>query len=152
LNVTSFIAKQLLVASCTALLVAATAAGAANASAVGLPGGMLAANPDDPVQQLMLAGEASGVAQFLGISTDQLRDELIGHTLAQVAQQHGKSAAEITAVVVNTAGQQLDTAVSLGQLSSDTAAQYKSQIAVLAPFLVRSEEASTLALQAVGAP
>jgi hypothetical protein len=150
LNVTSFLLKPLLIASCTTLLLVAAGGAVASAETLGLPSGIVAANGDDATQQLMLAGEASSVAQFLGVSTDQLQHELSGHSLAQVAQQHGKSAAEVTAVVVDTAGQQLDTAVSLGQLSSNTAAEYKTQIAALAPLLVRSEEASALALQAVG--
>jgi hypothetical protein len=56
---------------------------------------------------------------------------------------------EVTGVVVTSADQQLDAAVGQGQLSSDTAAQYKSQIALFAPFLVNSPQASAMALQAV---
>jgi hypothetical protein len=105
---------------------------------------------DNPqLQQTVLAGEADAVSQFLGISTTQLQTELAGQSLAQVARQHGKSASDITSVVVNSADQQLDAAVSQGQLSSDTAAQYKSQIGFFAPFLVNSPDASAMALQAV---
>jgi hypothetical protein len=118
------------------------------ASAQVLPFGLPGLNPNDPVQQVMLAGEAGAVAQYLGVTTDQLQSELAGQSLAQVAGQHGKSVSDVTSVVVNTADQELDNAVSVGQLSADTASQYKSQIAMFAPFLVNSKEASAMALQA----
>ena len=142
----SNIMKSALAAGWAVLLLAGAAAGAARAE--GTPSGVFAADGDASMQQL-LAGEASSVAQFLGIPTDQLQHELVGHSLAQVAQQHGKSAADVTAVVVDTADQQLDAAVDLGQMSPRTAADYRSQIAALAPMLVNSAEASAAALQAV---
>jgi hypothetical protein len=140
--------RKALVVACSALLVFATGG---VASAQMLPGGLPAFDATDPVQQLMLAGEANAVADYLGITTDQLQSELVGHSLADVAQQHGKSVADVTGVVVSTADQELDSAVSLGQLSSDKAAQYKAQAAFFAPFLVNSKDASALALQAVTA-
>jgi len=115
------------------------------ASAQSLPGHPAA---DGPVQQQMLAGEASAVAQFLEISPEQLQSELAGHSLAHVTQQHGKSVADVTAVVVRAAHEQLDAAVSVGQLPGDEAARYKTQISLFAPLLVTSQEASALALQA----
>ena len=99
---------------------------------------------NEQLQQTVLAGKADAVSQFLGISTTQLQTELAGNTLAQVARQHGKSASDITNVVVNSADQQLDAAVSPGEVSPvDTAAQYKSQIGFFAPFLVNSPDADT---------
>ena len=131
-----------LTAASVALLLTGTTVGAQ-----GLPGGLITPEADDPVQQLMLAGEASAVAQFLDISVEQLRAELTGHSLAEVAQQHGKSVEEATSVVVDAANRQLDTAVRIGELSSFTAARYRFMIAFFAPTLVNSEEASALALQ-----
>jgi hypothetical protein len=138
--------RRVLAAGCAALLIAGGAGGAVNAQSLNVPGDV--PSGDDPVAQMMLAGEASAVANFLGISTDQLQQELAGHSLAEVAQQHGKSAADVTNVVVTTADQQLDTAVSQGQLSSQAAWGYKAEIAMMAPALVSSPEASALALQA----
>ncbi|MBV9600527.1 MAG: hypothetical protein JOZ87_27260 [Chloroflexi bacterium] len=120
------------------------------ASAQTLPGGLPSLDGNDQLKQVVLAGEATAVAQFLGISTDQLQSELVGKSLAQVTQQHGKSVSDVTNVVVDSADQQLDAAVSQGQLSSDAAAQYRNQIGFFAPFLVNSPEASAMALQAVG--
>ncbi len=120
------------------------------ASAQSLPIGLPSIDPSGQLQQVVLSGEADAVAQFLGISTTQLQSELAGHSLAQVAQQHGKSVSDVTSVVVNSADEQLDAAVSQGEVSSDTASQYKAQIALFAPFLVSSPDASAMALQAVG--
>jgi hypothetical protein len=106
-------------------------------------------DPNGQLAQIVLAGEADAVAQYLGIPTDQLRSELAGQSLAQVAQQHGKSVSGVTNVVVSSADQQLDAAVSQGQISTDTAAQYKQQIGFFAPFLVSSADASAMAVQAV---
>ncbi|MBV9173850.1 MAG: hypothetical protein JOZ81_27625 [Chloroflexi bacterium] len=142
-------AKRLLVAGWAALLVAGTAGGVA--SAQDLPVGAVAADGDISVQQL-LAGEASALADFLAISTDQLQHELVGHSLAEVAQQHGKSAADVTAVVVDTAQRELDAAVDHDQVSRETAAGYRAEIAALAPMLVNSAEATAAALQAVEVP
>jgi hypothetical protein len=140
--------KKLLLAVPTALLLAASlGGGAALAQPFPLPIASAADYAHDPVAQVMLAGEASAVSTYLGISTDQLRTELTGHSLADVARQHGKSASDITSVVVQAANQQLDTAVSAGDLSSDTAAGYRAQIGLFAPFLVNSADASAMALQ-----
>ena len=119
------------------------------ASAQGLPFGMPSIDPNGQLAQIVLAGEADAVAQYLGIPTDQLQSELAGQSLAQVAQQHGKSVSGVTNVVVTSADQQLDAAVSQGQISNDTAAQYKQQIGFFAPYLVSSADASAMALQAV---
>jgi hypothetical protein len=144
--------KRLLLAVPAALLLAATlAAGAALAQPLPLPIASVADYAHDPVAQVMLAGEASAVSNYLGISTDQLRADLVGHSLADAARQHGKSVSEITGVVVQAANQQLDAAVSAGDLSSDTAAGYRAQIGLFAPFLVNSPDASTLALQVADA-
>ncbi|MBV9356916.1 MAG: hypothetical protein JO023_15495 [Chloroflexi bacterium] len=140
-------ARRVLAAGCAALLIGGVAGSGANAQTADLPGDV--PGGDDPVAQMMLAGEAGAVANFLGISTDQLRQELTGRSLAEVAQQHGKSADEVTNVVVTTADQQLDTAVSQGQLSSQAAWGYRAEIGMVAPSLVRSADASALALQAV---
>jgi hypothetical protein len=140
--------KRFLVAvPCALLLVASLGAGAAQAQAFPLPLASVADYAHDPVAQIMLAGEASAVADYLGVSTDELHTELAGHSLADVARSHGKSVSETTGVVVQAANQQLDAAVSTGQLSSDTAAGYRAQLRLFAPFLVNSPEASALALQ-----
>jgi hypothetical protein len=117
------------------------------ASAQSLPGVPMP-DPNGQVEQIMLAGEADAVAQYLDISTDQLRGELAGQSLAQVTRRHGKSVSEVTKVVVNAANQQLAAAVEQGQLDADTAGRYSGQLALFAPLLVNSPEATALALQA----
>ncbi|MDP9237729.1 MAG: hypothetical protein M3P30_10135 [Chloroflexota bacterium] len=80
-----------------------------------LPGG--GANPDD-------------LAQFLGVTADQVRTELQsdGATLATVAQAHGKSRDELKAFLTEDAQSHLDQAVTDGQL---TQAQADTKLADL---------------------
>ena len=137
--------RLLLVATCAALLASVLIGGSASAQGLSADPG---AYVDDPLAQFMLAGEANAVADFLGISTDQFESELVGHSLAQVAQQHGKRVGDVTRVVVDTANAGLDTAVSEGKLPSGTAAEYRFGIALYAPMLVQSADASAFALAA----
>jgi transposase-like protein len=50
-------------------------------------------------------------AQAMGISTDQLRAELPGKSLAQVAQSHGKNASDVATALKNAAHQQIGTRI-----------------------------------------
>jgi hypothetical protein len=145
--VRQFLAKLFLIASTAAL---AVGTGGGVSAAQTLPPGVLASMEEDPVVQLMLSAEASAVAQFLEIPLEQLEVELSDQSLAQVTRNYGKSIGEVTSVVVATAHQQLDDAVNGGQLSAEAAAQYKFQIAFLAPMLVNSKQASQMALRVAG--
>ena len=68
-------------------------------------------------------------AQAIGISTDQLRQELPGKSLAQVAQDHGRSPSDVANALKNAANQRLDQEVASGRLPADQASQMKQQIA-----------------------
>jgi len=105
----------------------------------------------DPVVQLMLASEANAVSSYPGISIAQLQSELPGHSVADVAHEHGKSVSEVTDVMVQTANQQLDAAVASGAVPAGAAAQYRFQLMLFAPMLVNSADASAFALQLAGA-
>lgn len=74
--------------------------------------------------------DGAALAQFLGISTDQLQTELRadGATLASVAQAHGKSRDELKAFLTDQAKAALDQAVKNGAL---TQAQADSKLADL---------------------
>jgi hypothetical protein len=50
-------------------------------------------------------------AQAIGISTDQLRSELAGKSLAQVASNHGKNATDVGNALKNAAHQQIDSRI-----------------------------------------
>ncbi len=52
--------------------------------------------------------EAQAVAQMLGISVQQLRTELAGHSLAQVAQNHSHSAQDVINTITSTANSRID--------------------------------------------
>ncbi len=63
------------------------------------------------------------IAQFLGITPEQLRTELNGQSLAQVAQAHGKSRDQLIQFLVSTAQQRLNEAVQAGRLTQQQADQ-----------------------------
>jgi hypothetical protein len=88
------------------------------------------------LSQVLATHETSAVADFLGISAEQLKQEAIGHTLAEVASNHGKSAESLTAVMKDTAYKDLDTALFFGFVAKDRAADYRAQIDALMPDLV----------------
>ncbi len=50
-------------------------------------------------------------AQAIGITADQLRTELSGKSLAQVAEAHGKSGADVATALKSAAHQQIDTRI-----------------------------------------
>jgi hypothetical protein len=74
-------------------------------------------------------GVALGIAaQAIGITPQQLRTELPGKSLAQVAQAHGKNPADIATALKNAANQRIDQEVITGQLTTDQAAQRKQTV------------------------
>ncbi len=80
--------------------------------------------------------EAQAVAQLFGISVQQLHTELAGHSLAQVAGNHGHTAEDVVNTITSTANSNIDQAVSSGKLTSDQGNQAKQRIADNAPNLV----------------
>jgi polyhydroxyalkanoate synthesis regulator phasin len=72
--------------------------------------------------------ELNAAATAVGITPEQLRAELPGKSLAQVAQAHGKTAAEVATALKNAAHQRIDAAVTAGQLTADQATQRKTQV------------------------
>jgi polyhydroxyalkanoate synthesis regulator phasin len=72
--------------------------------------------------------ELNAAATAIGITPDQLRTELPGKSLAQVAQAHGKSAADVATALKNAAHTRIDQAVTAGKLTADQAATQKTQI------------------------
>ena len=66
-------------------------------------------------------------ATAIGITPDQLRTELPGKSLAQVAQAHGKSANDVATALKNAAHQRIDQEVSSGRLTADQANTRKSE-------------------------
>jgi DNA-binding transcriptional regulator YdaS (Cro superfamily) len=73
-------------------------------------------------------GDFTTAAQAIGISADQLRQELPGKSLAQVAQAHGKNPTDVANALKNAAHQRIDQAVSAGRLPADQATQQKTQV------------------------
>lgn len=71
----------------------------------------------------------SVAAQAIGISAAQLRQELPGKSLAQVAEAHGKNPADVATALKNAANQRIDLAATAGRLTAEKAAQQKQQVA-----------------------
>jgi hypothetical protein len=63
------------------------------------------------------------LAQFLGITAEQLRTELQGKSLAQVAQAHGKTVDQLKAFIIQNAEQQSAQAVQAGRITQQQATQ-----------------------------
>jgi hypothetical protein len=74
-------------------------------------------------------GVALGVAaQAIGITPQQLRSELPGKSLAEVAQAHGKNPADVALALKNAANQRIDQEVTEGTLTVDQADQRKQTV------------------------
>jgi hypothetical protein len=134
----TFRTKSLLVATFAGVLAAGSVVGIASAQSLSPePSSTLVQTLQNELGRLVLANEASAVAQLLGISIEQLQQELVGHSLAQVAANHGKSADDVNTVLLDTADGQVDQAVALGLMSPDDGANLKSEIATVTPALVQ---------------
>ena len=66
-------------------------------------------------------------ATAIGIPADQLRNELAGKSLAQVAQTHDKTGADVATALKNAAHTRIDQAVAAGRLTADQGNQAKTQ-------------------------
>src|SRR5207302_1205012 len=70
----------------------------------------------------------NAAAQALGIAPHQLRTELAGKSLAQVAQAHGKSGSDVATALKNAANTRIDQAVTSGRLTADQANTQKTNV------------------------
>jgi ElaB/YqjD/DUF883 family membrane-anchored ribosome-binding protein len=73
--------------------------------------------------------DLNAAATAIGITPDQLRTELQGKSLAQVAQAHGKTANDVATALKNAANQRIDQEVSAGRLTADQANTRKQDAA-----------------------
>jgi DNA-binding CsgD family transcriptional regulator len=74
-------------------------------------------------------GKLDAAASYLGLTEAQLHSELAsGKTLAQIAEDHGKSADGLVNALVNAAKQKLDAAVKAGRLTQSQADQMLSDL------------------------
>ena len=67
-------------------------------------------------------------ATAIGITPEQLRTELPGKSLADVAKAHGKTAADVATALKNAAHARIDQAVAAGRLTADQATTQKTTI------------------------
>jgi hypothetical protein len=88
----------------------------------GFPGGAGRSGPRGGGQELTAA------ATVIGITPQQLQTELAGKSLADVAQAHGKTGADVATALKNAAHTRLDAAVTAGRLTADQANTQKTQV------------------------
>jgi polyhydroxyalkanoate synthesis regulator phasin len=75
------------------------------------------------------ADQMKTIADTLGITTDQLKQEMSsGSSLAQIAQSHGKTADDLVNALQDRATSRLDQAVSAGKISQDQATRFLGQL------------------------
>jgi hypothetical protein len=75
-----------------------------------------------------LGAEAQAVASLLKETPEQLRAELPGNTLADVANKHGVTTDDLVKTIVQTADQHIDQIAKDRNLSADRVSQLKQQI------------------------
>ena len=93
--------------------------------------------PGGPRLPLDRAALESSIAGALGITTDALKTERrSGKTLAQIAVAHGKTAADVVAVVTTALNKAIDDAVTASTLTADQATALKAHVSELANHLV----------------
>ncbi len=72
--------------------------------------------------------DLNAAASAIGIDVAQLRTELNGKSLAEVATAAGKAAADVSTALKNSAHTRIDQAVTAGKLAADQAATRKTQL------------------------
>jgi polyhydroxyalkanoate synthesis regulator phasin len=93
------------------------------------PGGFRGHGPGGPELGHAGHGEAfAAAASYLGLSAAELRSQLDGKTLADVAKAKGKSVSGLVDVMVAAAEKSIDQAVSDGKLTKDQAATIKADL------------------------
>jgi hypothetical protein len=78
---------------------------------------------------MRFGGTLTPVATLFGETPQQLRAELRGNSLADLAPKHNHSASDVVTALTNAANQRIDQAVSAGHLTADRANQLKSNLA-----------------------
>src|SRR5215207_4103012 len=86
----------------------------------------------------ILGQQVDALASLFGTTSDQLRQELAGKTIAEVAQAHNKTAQDAINTIVTTSNQQIDQMASQRNLSAERVAELKQQVAQRSPELVNN--------------
>ena len=92
--------------------------------------------PRGPKPEGFLGSLREEAAKAIGISVNDLKRELPGESLAQVAQTHGVSRADLVAKLTAAATSKLDKAVADKKLTADQAAKLKANLSDMVGRLV----------------
>ena len=88
------------------------------------------------LSRVFVEHEASAVANLLDISVEQLRVEMAGRSLADVAAAYNRSPGDVSAVMLETAHRDLQLAARLGLISQEARADLKAQFEEVLPGLI----------------
>jgi transposase-like protein len=91
------------------------------------PGGQRGPGPGGFERRGGFGGGLVAAAQAMNLSVDQLRQELPGKSLADVARAHSVDPSTVANALKAQAGTRLDQAVTAGRLTADQAAQMKQR-------------------------
>ncbi len=91
----------------------------------------------------LLRGEMRVAAEFIGVDLKQLRTELKGNSLSDVATAHGVAPAEVARALKADVDAKIDAAVASGRLSADRANKLKQRASVRVDRLMTRTFAST---------
>lgn len=102
--------------------------GANGPGPLGGPGGPRGGRPGQLVRGAVLGHELQIAAQAIGITPAQLRQELPGKTLTQVAQAHNVDPGTVANALKSDAENRINQAVSNGRLTADQGNQAKQRV------------------------
>jgi hypothetical protein len=95
---------------------------------------------DDDFPRPRLFGDLDSASSYLGMDEDELRDRLRdGETLAEIAEDEGKSVAGLVDALVEGAAERLDEAVEDGRLTREQAGELEQRLEQQIEDVVRGE-------------
>jgi hypothetical protein len=120
-------------ASCVLML---AAVGGASAEGIDTDEWTAFAQQEPLLSRVFVEHESAAVANLLGISVEQLKSEVEGRSLVDVAAAYNRSASDVSAVMIDTAHRDLQLAASLGLISREARADLKAQFEAVLPGLI----------------
>ena len=84
-------------------------------------------------------GSLEAAAEYLGLTEAELRERLVDATLAEIAEDQGKSVEGLTKALVTAAEKRIDEAVAAGRLTQEQAAELKAALPSRVEALVNGE-------------
>jgi hypothetical protein len=96
------------------------------------------------LSRVFVEHESAAVANLLGISVEQLKSEMAGRSLADVAAAYNRSESDLSAVMLDTAQRDLRLAASFGLISHESRADLQAQFEAVLPGLISHPAAAAV--------